>query len=487
MPKIIEDQVWAGSEASLQSVLNAQDVSPAQLQAWSAQHDEDEDDETPRLLSVDEDGLATINIKGPLVNSDSWINAYVGITGYPEIRDAVIAAAQDATVQHIVLDIDSGGGAVSGVSDVGKLIRMVNDNFKPVTAFTDGNMMSAAYWLGSSAGKVYASEGAGVGSIGVIATHKENSKQLAANGVGVTVVRAGKYKALANSVEPLSAEGKAQIQAAVDSNYKIFVNHISAMRGKSYEFTDSVMAQGREFYGQAAADAGLVEGIKSYDEVASKIKQNFVDTSISKTYTPGKQATGLRVETHGDVVMAKKTFSEREIAALAAGVTLDADASSVAVAASTDDVVAEPVVEATVVETEVEAQAETPAVEVDASNGTIKLLSEQLKAAQDDLLTARLELARTQDKQAELAAVVGPLSEIAGKAINNMRVALNGSPMDMSASSPATILAEHTAMAANFAAKFKVGGVAAVTADVEVKSTQKMDALTQARLNAVRF
>ena len=77
---IDEERTWAGSESSLKAVLEA-DAKLA-TQAMSPQEDDDEDD-TQRLLAV-EDGVATITIHGPLVNSDSpWLE-YFGLTGYGE-------------------------------------------------------------------------------------------------------------------------------------------------------------------------------------------------------------------------------------------------------------------------------------------------------------------------------------------------------------------------------------------------------------------
>jgi ClpP class serine protease len=169
MPRVTEEKVWAGTEASLHAALDAEEARATRMVA--GERLDDKDRETSRLLAIDDAGVATISIKGPLTNDgDSDWNEWLGMTGYPEIREAMISAATDASVQHIILDIDSGGGAVSGVDDTAKLIRLVHDNVKPVTAFTDGSMYSAAYWLGSSAGEVYASKAAGMGSIGVIAT-----------------------------------------------------------------------------------------------------------------------------------------------------------------------------------------------------------------------------------------------------------------------------------------------------------------------------
>ena len=495
MPRVTEEKVWAGTEASLHAALDAEEARATRMAAGDRISDKDR--ETPRLLSVDADGVATISVKGPLTNDgDATWNEWMGMTGYPEIREAVIAAATDASVQHIILDIDSGGGAVSGVDDTAKLIRLVNDNVKPVTAFTDGSMYSAAYWLGSSAGEVYASKAAGMGSIGVIATHVERSEMLKEAGIGVTVVRAGKYKALANGVEKLTEEGKAQIQAGVDAAYKIFVGHVAEMRGKSYEFADSVMAQGREFYGQAGADAGLVDGIKSFDQVMSDVKRNFVDPSIKTAYTSGKQATGLRVEKdngeNGMGMKVRKALSEQDIAALAAGATLEADQAPGTGTQAETDVAAqvEDVEVSAQVETSDEASAESTGVgqaaEVDASAGALKFVAEQLKAAQDELVASKIEASKLKDKLEAMQAVVEPLKDIAAKAVNNMRVALGGSLIDMSASSPAQILAEHVAVSVSFASKFKVGGVSATNVEEQVKKPT-VGASHMARVNAARY
>lgn len=494
MPRVTEEKVWAGTEASLHAALDAEEARATRMAAGDRISEKDR--ETSRLLSVD-DGVATISIKGSLTNDgDSVWNEWMGMTGYPEIREAVIAAATDASVQHVILDIDSGGGAVSGVDDTAKLIRLVNDNVKPVTAFTDGSMYSAAYWLGSSAGEVYASKAAGMGSIGVIATHMERSEMLKEAGIGVTVVRAGKYKALANGVEKLTEEGKAQIQAGVDAAYKIFVGHVAEMRGKSYEFADSVMAQGREFYGQAGADAGLVDGIKSFDQVMSDVKRNLVDPSIKSAYTSGKQTSGLRVEKdngeNGMGMKVRKALSEQDIAALAAGATLEADQAPETGTQAETDVAAqvEDVEVSAQVETSDEASAEgtgvRQAAEVDASAGALKFVSEQLKAAQDELVASKIEASKLKDKLEAMQAVVEPLKDIAAKAVNNMRVALGGSLIDMSASSPAQILAEHVAVSASFASKFKVGGVSATKVEEQVKKPA-VGASHMARVNAARY
>ena len=486
MPKMFDEVVWAGSESSLQAAFHAEEARVATLQA-AAQWPTKTEERASRLLDV-QHGLGIVQIKGHLNNDDDadW-NNYIGATGYPEIRQALVEAAEHPDVKYIVLDIDSGGGAVSGVEDTAKFIRHINDNVKPVAAFTDGAAYSAAYWLASAAESVYATKSAGIGSIGVIATHMERSKQLAEMGIGVNVIRAGKYKALANSVEPLSEEGRAQIQAKVDASYKIFVDHVAEMRGKSYEYADTVMAQGREFTGQAAADAGLVDEITTFDAMVGKLISS-IAASEKLMDTRAKQGSTLRVERQGDASMARKMLSEQEVAAIAAGVSLEASVSPQTAAPEQEQVVAEAEAPATEAAAE---QAEAPVeetAEVDIAAQAVKFMKDQVKESQEALLAAQIKVSKLEDKLAALEAVVDPLKEIAAKATNNMRVALGGSVMDLSAVAPAQVIAEYASLNASFTEKFKVGGVAAVDAAVTEEKSQgfQMDSILAARINAVR-
>jgi signal peptide peptidase SppA len=293
------------------------------LAKLEASNNEDEPCDEPRLLSV-ADGLATITIKGPLVNMDHPMLRFFGMTGYPEIRDALVAAVNDPEVKEILLDIDSGGGQVAGCDDTGNLIRAVH-KVKPVTTYSD-TMASAAYWLGCSAGKVYSNKSALVGSIGVIATFKEYSKQNEMEGVTVSIIRAGKYKALANQNEPLSKEGRAQIQALADAAYTVFVEHVAAMRKVDYATCDKKMADGQEFIGQAAADVGLTDGITTFDAVVGGLKKKILASlqkSMDNSPSNRSKLSGSTLPS-GDSPMAKKALTEADIAALAAGATLDA-------------------------------------------------------------------------------------------------------------------------------------------------------------------
>jgi len=476
---IKEERVWAGSEANYQAALEAE----TQIAAGRLD-DEEPDDGTPRLLSV-EDGLATITIKGPLVNIDSPYLRYYGVTGYPEIREAIVHALNDAEVKQILLDVDSGGGAVSGCADTAMLIRSAS-KIKPVTAYGD-TMASAAYWLACSASKVYCGKVALVGSIGVKATFREYSKRNEMEGVTVTVIRAGKYKALADQNEPLPKEGRDQIQALCDATYGVFVDHVAEMRAKTYEYADKTMADGQEFIGQAAVDVGLADGVTTFDAVVGGLKKKAL-ASLSKTNDNGVRnrfkLSGSAVPvTSGEVPMGKKALTEADIVALAAGATLGAEAQHDPESKENEDGVQAQEGDKT---EEVTAEAaRAAAAQVATTDATVQLLSAQLKDKDDALIQANIKLAKLQEFKDQYEATIQPLKAIVGRSANIMHISLGGHERQFADMQTADLIAEHARLSKEFS-KFPVGGVAAVSAQDTPTKTQ-IDPRQKARVNAVRF
>lgn len=83
----------------------------------------------------------------------------------------------------------------------------------------------------------------------------EYSKAFEKEGITKTVMRAGRYKALGNPYEPLSEDGKAEIQAKLDDLYQLFMGTVARNRGTTAIIADQVMGQGREFLGKRGLDA----------------------------------------------------------------------------------------------------------------------------------------------------------------------------------------------------------------------------------------
>jgi len=178
----------------------------------------------------------------------------------------------DPRVRSVLIEMDSPGGSVFGVPAVADAIRAMGRD-KPTATISTGMMASAGYWWGSAANAVYISGLTDfVGSIGVVATH--NYQPRGSQAGQTTEITAGRYKRIASDKAPLTAEGRAYLQAQVDELYRVFVDAVAAHRGVGSAQVLQHMADGRVFVGQQAIDAGLVDGVSSVDALAEQLATN---------------------------------------------------------------------------------------------------------------------------------------------------------------------------------------------------------------------
>jgi len=223
------------------------------------------DDLVPKGYEV-QNGKAIIPVKGALAkNPDIFSRIFLGDGSTTQIKSDFLAALNDDAVSEIVLYVDSPGGTVDGTMDLAETIYNSRGK-KPITAYSDGVIASAAYWIGAAADKIMiANDTTTVGSIGVVSTHVDETKALEEMGLKVTQFIAGKYKNIGSSVRPLTEEDSAYIQDRLDYLYSAFVDSVAKYRGVSSETVLSDMADGRIFTGKQAIKAGLVDGVSTLD------------------------------------------------------------------------------------------------------------------------------------------------------------------------------------------------------------------------------
>ncbi|MGC0110727.1 S49 family peptidase, partial [Ralstonia pseudosolanacearum] len=149
---------------------------------------------TPERTSVRGNAqIAVIPIHGTLVRRTVGLEAESGLASYTAIGDQLDAALADPGVAAILLDVDSPGGESGGVFDLADRIRAAAA-MKPIWAVANDMAFSAAYALASAASRVFVSRTGGVGSIGVIAMHVDQSIKDAKDGIRYTAVFAGARK-----------------------------------------------------------------------------------------------------------------------------------------------------------------------------------------------------------------------------------------------------------------------------------------------------
>lgn len=238
-------------------------------------------------------GTAYVPIYGLIAKRANMIN---GIsqpqgTSIEQVRNDFKVALNDKEVERIVLDIDSPGGSVDGVSELSNLIFKSRGK-KPITAHANGMMASAAYWIGSAADKIYASDSAEVGSIGIYATIYDYTIANHNAGVKAEIIKAGRYKAAGHPDKPLTDEDRAVIQDEVNTYFDLFVQAVQRNRNMTIQQVITV-ANGRVYIGAKSFEAGLVDGIDDLDSGHVSAPVKVKASAVSDSPAAG---TGVHIE-----------------------------------------------------------------------------------------------------------------------------------------------------------------------------------------------
>ena len=232
---------------------------------------------TSRTAPTGATGIAVLPIYGTLVRRTVGLEAESGMASYQELATMLDTAVADPNVAAILLDIDSAGGESGGVFDLADRVAAAAKR-KPVWALANDMAFSAAYAIGSAASRFIVTRTGGVGSIGVIAMHADQSVKDAKDGVRYTTVFAGARKNDLNPHEPISDEAHAFLKNEVERVYGLFVETVSRNRGVS---ADAVRAtEASIYYGADAVAAGLADAVGTFDDVLAEFTESLSQSLV---------------------------------------------------------------------------------------------------------------------------------------------------------------------------------------------------------------
>lgn len=223
-------------------------------------------------------GVAVIPVVGTLVRRTVGLEAQSGLTSYGMIEERLHAALQDDAVKGILLDIDSPGGEAGGVFDLADQIFAAR-KVKPIWAVANEEAFSAAYAIAAAAERLYLSRTGGVGSIGVIAVHLDQSEAEADAGLKYTAIYAGDHKNDLSPHEPLSDPARAQLQGEVNRIYEMFAGSVAKMRG--LDVTAVKATQAALYFGDQSIAVGLADRIGTMGDALSDLT-----TSLARSSSP---------------------------------------------------------------------------------------------------------------------------------------------------------------------------------------------------------
>lgn len=205
--------------------------------------------------------VAVIPLRGVMLADVPWYYEACGVqaTSTHVLASAVADAGRDPAVAAIVLDVDSPGGAATGVAEAGAMVAQAARQ-KPVVALVSGWCCSAAYWVASQASTVVADPEAIVGSIGVYIAIEDISDLAEAVGVRIVHLRSGPNKGLPYPGLPVTDDQTRPYQQIVDDLAERFVGAVADGRGLSPDLA-AVLATGESWTAPRAQSLSLVDDI----------------------------------------------------------------------------------------------------------------------------------------------------------------------------------------------------------------------------------
>jgi ClpP class serine protease len=261
----IYDKPWAITSEALQTILDVLSQ-PQDLEAVAAKLgrplDNNGNSATVR------DGVAILNVEGPLFRYANLFTDLSGATSVEGLAQDFQSALDAPNVKQILLNINSPGGQVDGIQELGDMIR-AGTQTKPVTAYIEGTGASAAYWLAAAAQHVAAAESALIGSVGVVAAVTDNREAQQRQGVRryEIVSSQSPYK----RPDVATEEGRAQILEVVDGLADIFIGRLAAFRGVTADHVAANFGKGKTVLARQAIAAGMADEITGFEPLAARL------------------------------------------------------------------------------------------------------------------------------------------------------------------------------------------------------------------------
>jgi signal peptide peptidase SppA len=262
---MLQDTPWLITEGGLRQILqimNAHmdgnfDIEKLRQEAKDARRDRGS-------LPSQHGSVGILPLHGPIFPKANLMTELSGATSMEQFTQDFRELLQNDRVESILLDVDSPGGSSFMLEEMAQEIRSARD-VKPIYSVANTMAASAAYYLASQASEMYASDSSMLGSIGTFMVHTDES-QLAENvGVKQTVIKEGRFKAA--EILPLTEESHEYLQSVVKDANDMFVQSVAAGRGTTVEDVVQNYGEGGVVSAKKALEAGMVDGIRTFDEV----------------------------------------------------------------------------------------------------------------------------------------------------------------------------------------------------------------------------
>ncbi len=231
------------------------------------------------------DFVGVINISGTIQDVGSSDLFSIVEYDHQGILDFVDDMIYNSNNVGLFLNIDSPGGYTYEIVELyDKLVKYKEITGRPIYAYCNSYCCSGGYYLAATADEIYANQESIVGSIGCIMSSYDCSGLYEKLGIKEVNIASGKNKAMGSAGTPLTEEQLNIYQSIVDESYESFIDAVEHGRGMKRDQVYKV-ADGRIYTARQAKEAGLIDGVLSYDDFSNYLSDCF---SFSDYYTFGQ-------------------------------------------------------------------------------------------------------------------------------------------------------------------------------------------------------
>ncbi len=190
----------------------------------------------------------------------------------PSLREEVSAVLEVATPDdQVVVRLENFGGMVHEHGLAASQLIRIRDKEIPLTVAVDKVAASGGYLMACVASRIVAAPFAILGSIGVIAQMPNFNRMLDNHGIGFEQITAGKYKRTVTIFGKNTDEDRAKLKEELEDVHALFKSAVSKYRPV---LDLEKIATGEHWYGARAIELGLVDELKTSDELLAELAKD---------------------------------------------------------------------------------------------------------------------------------------------------------------------------------------------------------------------
>jgi ClpP class serine protease len=214
---------------------------------------------------------AVVPVCGELYHGFDLWEYFMGNTSYQDLRAAVLEASRDTAVNGILLDVNSPGGTVAGVTELADAVKAVA-GIKRIVVLAHDLQCSAAILGCVDAKEVWATPTARVGSVGAVCVIDDYTKLFEESGIKVHGVTDEKLKLTGVPGIEQTPEMLANVAESVGQARDMFFARVEAARGTKGATAEAMKTlNGAVLTAEKAKAAGLVDAVLTIDEVLARL------------------------------------------------------------------------------------------------------------------------------------------------------------------------------------------------------------------------